>query len=94
MGREIELTPEAASIDLATALIKRNKAEEAVDILTLILIDNPENRKALDLVATAVDTEPKPSRDKIAEKLKSALSSNPGNAALALLVEKIKTSQM
>lgn len=94
IGREAELTPEAASIDLATALIKRSLAEEAVDILTLIIIDNPDNRKALDLVSKAVDSEPKPSRDKIGEKLRSALSSNPGNAALILLVEKIKLSQM
>lgn len=94
MGRESDLTPEYASIQLAAALINRDKADEAVDILTRILIDDPENKSALDLAAKAVDNEPKASLEKIAGKLRLALSSNPGNAALVMLVKKIDSSRM
>ena len=94
MGRDAELTPEAASIELANALVKRNRTEEAVDILTRLLIDDPENIKAAKLAAETIDAEPKANLDKIAGKLRSALSANPGNTALAMLVAKIGSSRM
>jgi tetratricopeptide (TPR) repeat protein len=89
MGRDAELTPEAASFELAAALLKRKRTEEAVDILTRLLIDDPENTRAARLAAETIDSEPKATLDKIAGKLRSALSENPGNAALILLVEKL-----
>lgn len=94
MGRDAELTPEAASIELANALVKRNRSEEAVDILTRLLIDDPENTKAAKLAAKIIDAEPKANLDRIAKKLQFALSTNPGNAALVLLVAKISFSRM
>lgn len=94
MGPEAELTPEAASMGLAAVLIKRDRAEEAIEILTRILIDDPKNRKAAKLAADTIDSKPTPALDRIARKLRTALSSNPGNEALILLVAKISSSRM
>ncbi len=93
MGRDAELTPETASLTLAAVLIKNGRTEEAIDIVIRILIDDPDNRQAARIATGAIDSAPKAGREKIAEKLRSALSSNPGNKALISLVERISLSR-
>ena len=50
MGSDAALTPENASIKLGRALLKTGKKAEAVETLSVLLADDPENGEAIDLL--------------------------------------------
>ena len=82
MGSDAALTPEKASIKLGRAFLKTGKKAEAVETLSVLLVIDPENGEAIDLLTEAVDSADQNTASAALESLQQAVYANPGNVSL------------
>jgi tetratricopeptide (TPR) repeat protein len=90
MGREANLAPDSASLKLGAALIKANRAAEAVEILSRAVADDPEDDEAISLLRQALDIGGGGSSKVVLEALEQAVYANPDNIALIRLLAQIQ----
>lgn len=90
MGRNENLAPEAASIKLGTALLEANKMSEAVEVLSLVIADAPDNELALELLRQAIITADARSSAIAIQSLQQAAYSTPNNLVLAILLGRVQ----
>lgn len=90
MGGQENLSPESASLKLAAALNKVGKTKEAVEILSQVVADEPENAEAIELLRASLETAGGESALIAAESLKQAVYANPGNTALIALLAQVQ----
>jgi len=86
MGREEELSPETASLKLGPALMKAGRTREAVEVLSLVVADDPENIEAVELLRDAIESVDGPGASTAIESLQQAVYANPDNVALITLL--------
>lgn len=91
MGTQADLSPDGASLKLGSALIKANRASEAIEILSLAVADDPENIEAIDLLKLAVESGNGGSSTATIEALQRAVFANPGNLALIQLLAQVQS---
>lgn len=84
-GRE-SLSPENASVKLSEALIKEGRTSEAIEILSQVIADDPDNAAALDLLREAVSSGKGGSSALVIQALQQAVYANPGNLSLVGLL--------
>jgi tetratricopeptide (TPR) repeat protein len=89
MGGSENLTPERASLKLGTALIKAGRPKDAVEVLGLLVTDEPENAEAVDTLREAVESGGEEAGALAVSSLQQAVYSNPGNSALVSLLAQI-----
>ncbi len=90
MGGQERLTPENASLKLAAALKKTGKTREAVEILSQIVADEPENIEAVELLREAVESADNASAGIAVESLQQAVYANPSNTTLIALLAQVQ----
>ncbi len=90
MGRNESLAPEAASIKLGAALVEANKMSEAVEVLSLVIADAPDNELALELLRQAIVTADSKSSAIAIQSLQQAAYSTPNNLVLAILLGRVQ----
>jgi tetratricopeptide (TPR) repeat protein len=80
-GRE-NLSPESASLKLGPALLKAGRTREAIETLSLVVSDDPDNYTAVDLLREALESARGETAAIVIESLQQAVFANPGNATL------------
>ena len=83
------LGPENASLKLGTALLKTNRTKEAIETLSLLISDDPENANAVELLREAVEGASPESAAIAVESLRQAVYANPENVSLINLLAQI-----
>lgn len=83
------LAPESASLKLGTALVKAGRTREAIDTLSTLVADEPENEVAVELLRDAIDSSGGESGVLALESLQQAVFANPGNFSLVSLLASI-----
>lgn len=86
MGEREELLPESASLKLGPALIKAGKTREAVEVLSLAVVDDPENTEAVEHLRAAIESVDGPGAGAAIESLQQAVYANPENRSLIYLL--------
>ena len=82
MGEQESLAPESVRLKLGAALIKANRASEAVKVLSLAVADDPENTDAIDLLRQAVESGDGKTSPATLQSLQQAVFANPNNVTL------------
>lgn len=84
-GRE-SLTPERATLKLAEAFMDADRTKEAIDLLSQLLADDPENAEAAELLRDAVSSAKGAGSETAIQALRQAVYANPANISLASLL--------
>ena len=84
------LAPESASVKLGTALMKVGRTKEAIETLSLLVADDPENFAGVDLLRDAIENANPATAGIAIESLKQAVYSNPGNLPLINLLAQVQ----
>ncbi|MCY7376954.1 MAG: hypothetical protein LH472_13425 [Pyrinomonadaceae bacterium] len=84
------LAPESASLKLGEALAKAGQTREAVEILSLIVADEPANQEAVELLSEAVKSADETVSAVAVESLKQAVYANPENTSLLVLLAQVQ----
>ncbi len=86
LGQNEELSPENARLKLGAALLKAGQTQDAIEALTILIADDPQNSEALALLGQAFAS----GKSKISEgsiaALQQAVFANPENIALVTLL--------
>jgi tetratricopeptide (TPR) repeat protein len=90
MGGRENLSPESASLKLAGALKKGGKTREAVEILSQLVADEPENVEAVELLRESVESADNASAMIAVESLQKAVYANPANTTLIALLAQVQ----
>lgn len=90
IGKQADLSPEYASLELGEALIQKGEAREAVEILSRAVADNPDNSQAVELLRDAIETSDNNSIGTAVEALQQAVFANPDNASLVILLAQVQ----
>ena len=88
MGRGESLMPEAASIKLGGALVDAGKMNEAVEVLSLVVADAPDDALAIILLGQALTTADAKSSTVAIQSLQQASYANANNLVLSILLAK------
>lgn len=86
-----DLAPENASLKLGAALIKAKQTGEAIEILSRLIADEPENQEAVELLTQAVVSVDESSATIAAEALQQAVNTNTENTSLIVLLAQLKS---
>lgn len=90
IGGRADLSPESASLKLGPALMKAGRIQEAVEVLSLVVADEPENQEAIDRLKEALETADSKTAASAIESLQQAVYANPGNIALLNLLAQVE----
>ncbi|MFN6964025.1 MAG: tetratricopeptide repeat protein [Pyrinomonadaceae bacterium] len=85
MGSGADLSPERASLKLGKALVRAGQAAEAVEVLSLLVADEPDNEDAIGELRDALTTADVRSASSAVEALRQAVYANPDSADLVTL---------
>ncbi len=80
------LAPESASIKLGSMLIKAGRDREAIQTLSILIADEPENFAAVDLLRDAIEDATPEAASLAIEPLRQAVFANPSNVPLINLL--------
>ena len=86
MGGQENLSPESASLKLGRALLETGKTREALEIISRMVADEPENNEAVELLREAVEFGDKDGALIAVEALRQAVFANPDSPALIVLL--------
>jgi tetratricopeptide (TPR) repeat protein len=86
MGGQANLSPEQASIQLGQALLIAGQTKEAIEILSSLIADDPDNATAVDFLQDAVSSVRGETAALAIESLQQAVYANPNNAGLIELL--------
>ena len=90
IGKQADLSPEYASLELGEALIQKGETSEAVEILSRAVADNPDNSQAVELLREAIETSDNNSTGTAVEALQQAVFANPDNISLIILLAQVQ----
>lgn len=90
LGTGEDLSPESARLKLGAALIKSGKSNEAIEVLSQSVADEPDNAVAIDLLRQAMESGDGESNSKTLELLQQALFANPTNLVLVDLLSEVQ----
>ncbi len=83
------LSPENASLKLAEALLKVKQTREAIEILSRLIGNEPDNKEAIELLQQAVESADVESAAIAVETLQQAINVNPENISLVILLAQV-----
>ncbi len=90
VGKQADLSPEYASLELGEALLQSGETSEAVGILSRSVADNPDNAEAVALLQEAIETSDDNSIRTAIEALQQAIFANPENVSLTILLAQVQ----
>lgn len=89
-GNRANLSPESASLKLGEALLEVGKTAEAVEVLTQMVADEPDNAEAIELLSQAIEKSGGVADANTIQTLQQAIYANPDNTSLILLLAKVQ----
>ena len=90
MGNQESLTPERAAVKLGAALVDAGRTGEAVEILSRVISDEPENIEVIELMNEALETADEKNATLALQAINQAIYGNPENAPLINLAAQIQ----
>jgi tetratricopeptide (TPR) repeat protein len=90
MGRDEDLSPESAMVKLGAVFVKEKSNDEAVEILSRAISDNPNNEEAILLLSDALENAGIGTITKTIEALQQAVFANPDNEALISMLARVQ----
>jgi tetratricopeptide (TPR) repeat protein len=90
MGGSENLSPENAALKLGMALIKDGRSKEAIEVLSVLVSDDPDNADAIDTLREAVESADAEAGAAAIESLQQAVYANPGNVALVSMLAQLQ----
>jgi len=90
MRGQDDLSPENAGKKLGTALIEAGRVPEAVEVLSQIVADDPEDERSVDELRDALASADTKTAAAAIESLRQAAYANPGNFSLVRLLADIQ----
>ena len=84
------LAPETASLKLGTILLKIGRTKEAIETVSTLVADDPDNFTAVDLLREAVENASPEAAGIAIEALKQAVYANPTNVAMINLLAQVQ----
>ena len=84
------LAPENASLKLGTILLKVGRTREAIETLSTLVADDPDNFSAVELLREAVENAGPESAGIAIEALKQAVYANPTNVSMINLLAQVE----
>lgn len=91
LGERADLSPEKATIKLATAYLETGKIADSVKLLSQVIADEPDNAEAIELLSKALEKADNQTSASSVQALQQAIYANPGNTSLILLLAKVQT---
>lgn len=89
-GAQEDLSAENAGTKLGAALVKLNRTREAIDVLSQLVADDPENETAIDLLRQAIQGGDVGTGQKTVEMLQQAVFANPANLVLVEMLAEVQ----
>lgn len=89
MGSQEALTTENALMKLGPALMEAGKTREAIEILSRLVADDPENLPAVEMLRDSIETVEGDDAQIATEALQQAVYANPDNLQLVDLLSKV-----
>lgn len=86
MGGRGSLSPEQATVKLGEARLKEGRAKEAIEMLSLVVADQPENDAAVDMLREAIESGTAAEAAFAIEALQQASFANPESSVLISLL--------
>lgn len=86
MGGQASLAPDSMTLKLGAALVKANRSNEAIEVLSEAISDDPDNTDAIDLLKQAVDNGDGKTSPATLQALQQAVYANPSNIPLIELL--------
>ena len=90
MHGQDDLAPENASRKLGPALLKAGRAKEAVEVLSQLIADEPDDTEAVEQLREALETSDSKAAATAVEALEQAVYANPGNLSLLTLLTEVE----
>lgn len=90
MGPEANLAPESATLKLGAALIKAGRKDEAVETLSSVIADEPDNAEAIELLSEAIDSTEGGAAELAVKSLQQAVFANPANVSLVDMLARLQ----
>lgn len=91
MGAQEDLSPESASLKLGTTLLKTGKNDDAIEILSRTVAEDPDNTLAIDTLKQAIEANGNKANSKTVELLQQAAFANPQNTTLTSLLAEMQS---
>ncbi|MEP7212271.1 MAG: tetratricopeptide repeat protein [Acidobacteriota bacterium] len=91
MGGRETLAPQSASLKLGPALLKAGKIGQAIEVLSQVSADDPQNEISIDLLRGAVESLRGDDALAAVRSLEQVATANPGNLALTELLAQAKS---
>ncbi len=90
MGREEDLSPQAATPKLGAALLETGSISEAVEILSRAISEDPTNTETVRLLSEAIEQADERTAMNAIDALQQAVFANPDNTALVALLAQVQ----
>ncbi|MBC7900164.1 MAG: tetratricopeptide repeat protein [Saprospiraceae bacterium] len=90
MGPQASLQPEAASLKLGPALLKAGLTQEAIETLSVVVADDPDNAEAIDLLREGLEAAKGEAAIVAIEALQQAVYAKPSNVSLVTLLAQVQ----
>jgi tetratricopeptide (TPR) repeat protein len=90
MGGQSDLSPENASLKLGTALVKAGRNSEAIEVLSILISDEPDNSEAVSLLKQSLLSADAKNSAMAIESLQQAVFANPDSTALVTLLAQVQ----
>ncbi len=90
MGPEANLAPESATLKLGAALIRAGRKDEAVETLSSVIADEPDNAEAIELLSEAIDSTEGGAAELAVKSLQQAVFANPANVSLVDMLARLQ----
>jgi len=91
IGRGSSLEPESASLKLGPALLKIDRTREAIEVLSTLVADHPDNEQAIEILRQAIANGKSEDVGLAIEALEQASYANPGNVPLIVLLADVRS---
>jgi len=89
IGGRDNLSPESATLKLGEALLKAGRTQEAIEKLSIVVADDPENTLGVELLSDAIESSSGKGSAAAVQALQQAVYANPSNLALISLLSDI-----
>ncbi|MBX3290792.1 MAG: tetratricopeptide repeat protein [Acidobacteria bacterium] len=89
MGSSETLSPVSASLKLGAALMNAGRNAEAIGVISPIVVDNPDNATAAELLKDAVNSADAATAAAAVEALQAAVYANPDNVGLMVILAEV-----
>ena len=90
MGREEDLSPQAATPKLGAALLEKGSIAEAVTILSRAIGEDPKNQETVRLLSEAIEKSDDKTAMSAVDALQQAVFANPDNTQLIALLAQVQ----